>query len=211
MNHQTVSASWWLWPWQQLLQQTLRLDPNFEERAKALEGSRFLVNIQGIGSFLLTIENTQLKLLAAKPHAAAEVVLTAPPLTLLRLLQGETALLADCDLQGDSRLLARWQRLFQETEIDWGEQLSRFLGVPLANFLEAAATVQAQQWQQQQKRLKEQVRDYLCYEGKILANQQNVALFLNAVDDLRNDLARLEQRLSQLEKIKAAASGGDNA
>lgn len=208
MNKQNFPASWWLWPGQQLLNQTLRLDPSFAERAKNLEGSLFLLNIQGIGSFLLTIDQAQLKLASATPDTPAEAALTAAPFTLWRLFQGETALLADCDLQGDSRLLARWQRLFQDSDVDWGEHLSRIIGVPLANFLEASATAQAQYFQQRQQRLHEQLHDYLCYEGKILANPQEVRLLLNAIDDLRNDLARLEQRFDQLEKMKAAATGG---
>ncbi len=208
MNNKNFNASWWLWPGQQLLNQALRLDPGFGERAKNLEGSHFLLNIQGIGSFLLTIDQAQLKLSNARPSTPAEVTLTAAPFTLWRLFQGETALLADCDLQGDSRLLARWQRLFQDSTVDWGEYLSRFLGLPLANFLEASAAAQRHYWQERQQRLHEQLHDYLCYEGKILANPQDIRLLLNAIDDLRNDLARLEQRFTQLEKIKAA---GDTA
>lgn len=209
MKDQNINTSWWLWPGQQLLNQALHLDPAFAERAKTLEGSRFLLNIQGIGSFLLTIDEAQLKLASATPDTPADAALTAAPFTLWRLFHGETALLADCDLQGDSRLLARWQRLFQDSDVDWGEHLSRIIGVPLANFLEANAAAQAQHFQQRQQRLHEQLHDYLCYEGKILANPQEVRLLLNAIDDLRNDLARLEQRLQQLEK--PAASGNNPA
>lgn len=106
-------------------------------------------------------------------------------------------------VSGDMYFAKQFNDLFVNLEIDWEEQLSRIVGdtfaYPLAYFLKTLL-----QWAKQSvESLGQNITEYLQAEAAYLVSEEELQIFFSEVDDLRDDLARLEARLARLQKDDA--------
>ena len=85
-------------------------------------------------------------------------------------------------------------------DIDWEELLSRWVGDIAAHQLGKFGR-SLREWAGETKRtLEMDISEYLREESDLVARQEDVAEFVDAVDTLRGDLDRLEESLKQIER-----------
>ena len=101
-------------------------------------------------------------------------------------------------MEGDADTARRFQEFFSGLSPDWEEALTRVFGDVLG-FQAARALRGGLTWMRQAGlSLAENFSEYLREESRQLVTRPEMEEFLDAVDDLRDELARLEARLERL-------------
>lgn len=188
---------------EQAVNRALRLDPATLARVAELEGRVIRLRAAGDSPFEIFVlpEESGLQL-RAQCDREPDVTLTGDMPAVFRLalrrFLPEVVAAGEVQVSGDIALGQRFQRLLEQVEVDWEEQLARVLGdVPahqLGNVLRDFGT-----WTQQTLRtLHQDLGEYLQEESRLLPVRPRAGAFRQAVETLQRDLDGLEQRLARL-------------
>lgn len=136
---------------------------------------------------------------AASGEAAdATIFITADVLARLPA-QGKAAF-REARNEGDAELLSAFNDAFQQMDLDAEAELSRLFG-PIVGFRLAEAGRAFSGWMKQATEdTARALAEYAVEESPMLASKVDIERFNREVDQLRDDAARLEARLAQLEK-----------
>ncbi len=104
----------------------------------------------------------------------------------------------ELQISGDIELGQDFQRILRALDIDWEEHATHIVGDVAAHQLGRIARGLRAWARQSGEYLRQDVREYLQEESRLLARRETVDHFLEAVDTLRADTDRLEQRLTRL-------------
>jgi ubiquinone biosynthesis protein UbiJ len=132
----------------------------------------------------------------AEPPDVATVVCEIPPSLLPRLLLHDELAYADINSSGEQALLTEIFYLFRNLRPDAAMDLS-----PLTGDVAAERIVQALRYNPLGTsilNLAQATTEYFTEERPLLAKPQRVNEFMQQVDTLRDDIARLEQRITRL-------------
>ena len=183
-------------------QKVLASDPKTLEKLKKLDGKTIAIDIKKINiSLFLQINSNSITFKPKRPEIV-DVTLRAKPSSLFKIAQSgiEDAKLdtGELEIEGDAIIGQRFAGLMNELDIDWEDLISEKIGdVPARLLFETFSKVQS--WAQDtQETMTQNLAEYLTEEAKITAHSDQVDKFINGVDVLRNDVARLEARLSRL-------------
>lgn len=143
----------------------------------------------------------------ADAAASADAVCSIAPSLLPRLALHDEKAHSEICSEGDAALLAEIFFLSRNLRWDAAEDLSHVTGD-----IAAERIVQAVQSTQQQLRdgalhLAQAAAEYWTEERPLLAKPQQVSDFMQQVDTLRDDVARLEQRIKILSPSPASGRG----
>ncbi len=186
-------------------QKAFATDPETLERLGRLEGKLIAIDIKKVNlTFCLRVEKDSIAF-QSEPEDLADidVRLKAKPSTLLKIARDgmEDADLekGELEIEGDAITGQRFAGMLNSLDIDWEELISEKVGdVParlLFDFFDKARNWQAETKQTIQQNLGE----FLVEEAQIASHADVVESFVQSVDVLRNDTARLEARIQQLE------------
>lgn len=106
---------------------------------------------------------------------------------------------------GDGEIGGRFQALLEAARPDWEDELSRLTGDVAAHHIGQGLRGLQALGREGLERLGRQVADYLQADDGELARREEIEAFLDAVDRLRDDVARLEARLERLARRRGAA------
>jgi ubiquinone biosynthesis protein UbiJ len=179
--------------------------PRARELLAALASRSITVEARGT-PFRVTIASDGVVLRVAGP-AAADALISGTPLSLLALTRADPAVViqrGDVRIEGDAEIAQQFSRLALLLRPDLENALSQVLGRSGAHVLMrglrgAAAWTRAAAWTQVQN-----LSEYLAHERGDLVSRSESAHFLREVDDAREQLDRLEARLSHLEQDRRA-------
>mgnify|MGYP006368336127 CR=1 FL=1 len=150
-------------------------------------------------SFAWTIQPDGL-LLAAGNDSSADVVCNIAPSLLPRLALHDEAAFAQINSSGDTALLTEIFYLSRHLRWDAAEDLSHVAGDVAAERLVQLAKGKQQLLHDNALNLAQALSEYWTAEHPLLAKPSHIAAFVSQVDKLRDDLARLEQRVNRLTK-----------
>lgn len=184
----------------------LRLDPETLPRFSALAGKVIAVELRGLSwTWFILPDATGIRLLHHF-EGSADATLRGTPLALLNLgLQRKTdgkpppgLFAGDVEISGDVELGQRFKQILDAIDIDWEELLSQKVGDLLAHKL--GNTVRdAQAWGARTlDTFGQNITEYQQEEARNLPAPGEINAFLADVDTLRDDLARMEQRVRRL-------------
>lgn len=137
---------------------------------------------------------------AAAQDAAPNLVVTIGPGALPAMLRGEEALLREIGIEGNADLAGTVQYLFRHLRWDLAEDLSQVFGDVLAQRMVSEGKRFAAWNREAAEKLAQNFVEYWTEERPLLARPAEVHQFLADVDQLRDDLARLEKRIETLTK-----------
>lgn len=139
-------------------------------------------------------------LLAAGNDTSADVVCNIAPSLLPRLALHDEAAFAQISSSGDASFLAEIFYLSRHLRWDAAEDLSHVTGDVAAERLVQLARAKQQLVRDTTLNLAQALSEYWTEEQPLLAKPTHIADFVSQVDQLRDDLARLEQRVNRLTK-----------
>lgn len=189
---------------QELLNAVLRQDERALAAVSELAGK--LIAIQATGTDLMVfVQFAKEGILLSLEHAAKpNVTIRARPFTLIGLLldrDGKAAgITPDMEISGDTNLAQRFQEILRQLEIDWEEHLSHWLGDIAAHQVGRLFRTTRSYLQETRATIGMNISEYLRYEKGILPVRDDVTAFVSAVDVLRDDVERLQQRLDRLQR-----------
>lgn len=148
-------------------------------------------------SFAYTIQHDG-SVLGADAAATADTVCVVAPSLLPRLALHDEQAHNEIRGTGDAALLTEIFFLSRNLRWDAAEDLSRFTGDIAAERIVQAVQTTGQHLRDAAVNLSQAAAEYWTEERPLLAKPQQVAAFAQQVDALRDDVARLEQRVKQL-------------
>jgi ubiquinone biosynthesis protein UbiJ len=130
-----------------------------------------------------------------------DVVIALPADAPLHALSGSEALMRKARITGSAELADSLGFVFRNLRWDAEEDLSRLVGDIAAHRLVAQARRLASWHVDATNNLAENFAEYLREEQPILTGARLAEEFAKNVDDLRDDVARLDKRVARLEKL----------
>ena len=134
----------------------------------------------------------------AAQDAVSNLVVTVGSGALPALVQGEEAFMREVSIEGNADLASAVQYLFRHLRWDLEEDLSRIFGDALAHRVVQEGSRFAAWNREAAGKLARNLAEYWIEEQPMLARPAAVRQFLADVDQLRDDLARLEKRIAAL-------------
>lgn len=183
------------------LNRYLSLDAETLSRLAALSGKVIAVELRGLGVTLHMAPHGGGIQLLGDYRATPDTVISGAPWSLARAAYGEDrgALFAgEVEIRGDVTVGQRFEAILREIDIDWEEQLSRIVGDVAAHQVGKLVRDTMAWGAKSAETLGRDVSEYLQEESRHLPQRGEVDTFLTAVDDLRNDVERLEARIRRL-------------
>lgn len=131
-----------------------------------------------------------------------DVVISGSLLALARLAapSGDTVVRGDAvELSGDVILARKFQSLLRYARPDFEEELSGLVGDAAAHGIGELLRSVSQWGREASSTLQQNVSEYLQEESRAVPSRYEADAFRDKVDDLRDDVARFEARLKQVE------------
>ena len=186
-----------------LLNNLLHQDPETLDELAALAGKVIQVELLNTSqpAVNLLIEERGIRI-ETDPGKDADVLIRGTPLNLLVYLrssgEGRPAVAGDLEIRGDLGLAQDFQRLMRRFEIDLEEQAARLLGDTPARKAANLARMSVAFLRQLKTKIELDLGEYALYEKEILPDRDEIERFNHSVDELRDDLERLKQRVNKL-------------
>ena len=183
------------------LNRYLGLDPETMARLNSLTGKVIDVELRGLGMTLHMAPHSGGIQLLQDYDAAADAVISGAPISLARVGLGEERGLVfagDVEIRGDVSLGQRFEAILRDIDIDWEEQLSRFVGDVAAHQVGNLVRDTFDWGAKTLVTFGRDVTEYLQEESRHLPQRDEVEKFLANVDVLRNDVERLDARAKRL-------------
>ncbi len=201
----TISAAA-LATFEQLLNATLKLDPESAARLAPLHGKVIQIQVTGLGFSLFLIPDPQGIQCLGQIEGEPDCVLRGTPWGLANLSNDrrstEQVFSGAVSIEGDTALAQRFGDFIAALDIDWEEQLSRLTGDVAAHEI-GGLFRGILGWGTQARATAEQnLKEYLQEELRMLPSAYEVQPFLVEVDRLRDDVERLEARIQRLESAR---------
>ncbi len=135
---------------------------------------------------------------SADAATGADALCVIAPSLLPRLALHDEKAHAEIHTEGDAELLEEIFFLSRNLRWDAAEDLSGVTGDIVAERIVQAVHGAQQQLRDAAENLSLAAAEYLTEERPLLAKPQQVSAFMQQVDTLRDDVARLEQRIDRL-------------
>jgi ubiquinone biosynthesis protein UbiJ len=148
-------------------------------------------------SFAFTIQDDG-TLRAAESDAGVDASCTIPPSLLPRLALHDETAHAQVQNAGDAALLTEIFYLSRNLSWDAAEDISQVTGDIVAERTVQFAKAGKQQVSDTMLNLSHALAEYWTEERPLLAKPAQIDAFVQKVDKLRDDMARLEQRINRL-------------
>ncbi|MFP4295952.1 MAG: SCP2 domain-containing protein [Halothiobacillaceae bacterium] len=189
-------------PLERALNEVLDMDPDTRERLARHEGSVLALRLQVPPLSLHLMPTARGVHLLSDFDGQVDATISASSFGLLRAAGRredlERAFDGAVHLDGDIRLAGSVARALAHLDPDWAEWLSERIGDPAAHAVEQAVEHTRNQVERARASTRIEWSDFLRHEAALVVGTDELAGFSDAVDRLRDDLARLEARLERL-------------
>ena len=187
-----------------LLDAVLELDPEARRDLARLSGKVVDLDITGIGVLRLRIDGERVRVEPRNETFDADVTIRGAPLSLLRFVfaaHRETLILGEeVSLHGDIALATRLQQIAGRMDIDVEEAIAGRLGDIPAHELMRGVRGFGGWMRTAGAALLADASEYLRYEAAVTPGTEDVERFARAVEEIRDDVERLEARIRLLER-----------
>lgn len=184
------------------LNTALRLDPETFKRLDSFSGKVIAIELRGFNLNLYLIPGSDGIGLMTQYAGTPDTVLSGTPLALARMALGPNAsqvlFAGEVTIHGDVETGQRFKRLLDDLDIDWEEHLSRITGDITAHKLGDLLRTTIAWSQQAINQLGQNTAEYWQQEARDLPTPQSVNQYMEEIDRLRDDVARLDARITRL-------------
>ena len=178
------------------LNHLLRANSWARESLKPYAGKTVSVRCLPFAASLQIIDSGEVT--PASAGTTPDATLTVTPALLLRMATRDDTAWRDITVDGDTALAAAVNHLWRHLRWDVEEDLSRVFGDVAAHRMTGSAQAMAQWAKMSGENLMRSFTEYWTEERPAVAAANDLAGFAADVDRLRDDLARLEKRISKL-------------
>lgn len=182
---------------------TVITDPKLQAAMQKLEGKAIAFELKKINQTIYFLPSKSSLEITAVAPTNVDVTIRAKPSTVLKVARDgiEDAKLesGELEIEGDAITGQRFSKLLGEIDIDWEELLSQHIGDAPAHLV-AKGLFAFKTWGDNTKdTLKQNMGEFIVEEARLAASHVLVEKYLDGVDELRNDVARLSARVKRLQ------------
>ena len=163
-------------------------------------GKTVRVNLSPASASLTILEDGGLAMAGETTQSDATISLS--PSLALRLLAKDSAAKTQIKIEGDTELATALAKVLQGMKWDYEEDLSRVFGDISATKISEFGKHVMDTAKKQSINLAEMLTEYWQEEQPLIAKKRHIEKFVQEVDRLRDDTARLEKRLAKLASTK---------
>jgi len=182
----------------------IALDPEMPEKIAQLSGKVVAIEILGLDKTLyISLHGSEIKLLEAF-EKDPDTIISGTPAALFKMGTSASVtplmLKGEVEIRGNTRLGREFKSLLSEMEIDWEEKLSQSIGdIPAHKIMSALAKLS--RWGRAARTsIAEDISEYIQEESRDVVAGAELDVFNKNVDQLRDDVDRLQARFNQLEE-----------
>ncbi len=187
-------------------QRLLEQDPQNHDKLEKLAGKAIAFEIKKLDKTLYFSPTTEALNVGLQAPEIIDVTIRPKPSTLLKIARDgiDNAELSSGELEidGDAITGQRFAKLLSELDIDWEELFAQQIGDVSARLLFDGLQRLRSWGQETQSTVKQNISEFLVEEAKLAASKTAIDTYLDDVDALRNDVARLAARIRQLRAIQ---------
>lgn len=185
----------------------LRLDGDVFGKNKSLQDKIIQLHIKGLDINLYSVVGAEDIQVLGEYVATPDATIAGSLAGLIRLSQSEDSasamLESDVEISGDMRVAEGFSRLLSEASIDWEELLSKVVG-DIPAYQMGNTVRKGNEWvAETNDAMKNNLAEYLSEESRMVPAKAEVNVFMEAVDDLRMDVDRLDARIKLIKTISA--------
>jgi len=180
------------------LNRVIALDPEHLKLLGTLNGQVLEVHLLGPALSFFLIGTPDALKLAAITDQAPSATLKATPATLAALLlNGGASTPGKLDISGDAMAARAFEQFMGALKPDWDEPLARLFGDVAGTQIAGGARALFGFLRERAEGFRRDSVNYLKNESRDLVSTPEFEAFAEAVEDLRDDLDRLEARLNR--------------
>lgn len=191
-----------LTPFESVLNRNIAASGEARRLCKQLEGKVLALHFTGLPlDLFLRSEGDRMSVATASAQPSA-ATLSGSPLAFMRLAGSapEAAIRGgSVQIQGDAEVAQTFSELLKHARPDLEEELSRVIGDVAAHQVGNAARAALGFGRRAVDTLTQNIAEFLQEEGRDVPSRTEADEFVAAVDQLRDDVARLEARIARLE------------
>lgn len=180
----------------------LALDPEVLGKLAVFNGKVIKIEITGAKKDLYLFPGEQGISISEEYDGTVDTVLRGSPLSLFKLgvvSNSATMLLkGEVEISGDTRLGHQFKNVFSQMDVDWSEPLAELVGDTLAYQIQQSGKKFSQWGKQAVRSVSSSVSEYLQEESRDVVTQTELDIFNDAVDQLRNDVDRVQAKIKSL-------------
>jgi ubiquinone biosynthesis protein UbiJ len=182
-----------------LINQYLAQDPEVAERLADYKNKTIKIEFLPFRKKIFIDIHNGIISLSAQSEKSPDITLCGTPLALLRAWQSNAPQMPEnIEITGDVLLLQRLKNIFNAIDIDWTEKLAQITNDPFAYSISQLFLTFNKCRHEAQKTFGRNIKEYLQEEYRLLVSAPELKDFYTAVDDLRDDAARLQTKLERI-------------
>ncbi|HEY7774527.1 MAG TPA: SCP2 sterol-binding domain-containing protein [Marinagarivorans sp.] len=182
------------------INKALQYDPATQQRLAAQAGRSVCLQLTE-PSITLTLRFEHAHV-AVSPVAgdAPDCTLSGKSRGVLQLLSGPKTSLAGSELTltGQTGFLMELLDIAKQLDIDWEAIICQYFGDIAGHSIAQLLRAQGEQWQRLQSRAPHFLQSFLTEELQAIPSRPELAAFNDDIDDLRDDVERLEARINHI-------------
>ncbi|MBT4804408.1 MAG: hypothetical protein HON78_05390 [Legionellales bacterium] len=169
------------------------------------EGALLIIDFIGI-DFKLNIKfcENKVKLYDEEPLANSITTISATTFDFINVLREinseENITSSGLKISGDVAVVMKMIKVLKKTSIDWEQYLATKIGDVPASFIGVGLKAAREIFNNVTLSTGNNIKDFIQDEIELVPEQEEIEFFSDEVDQLRDDVARLETRITQLEK-----------
>jgi len=180
----------------------IALDPESREQLADISGKVIAIELDKLDRrIVMHIDEHRIRLLTNFADKADATIRGTPTaLAQMGLNKDKGPAGSNVSFSGDPDLGQRFQHILDRFEIDWEGELAKFTGDVVAHQIGKTARHFFSWLKEAGSSLEQTAADYVRHETRLAIGNDELEQFLSEVDTLRNDVARVEQRVNRLRK-----------
>lgn len=174
------------------------------ELCAELEGRVFAIQVRNTAISMYFEVGRESIRLSSEFEREPDAVVSGSLLSLASLASGEAAIRnGDVELRGDAELAQSFRQLLHLARPDMEEELSSLIGDGAAHGIGETARRIGEWGREARNTMRQNVSEYLQEESRTVPSRNEVNSFQRKVNNLRDDVARLDARIGQIESRDA--------
>ena len=182
----------------------LALDPEMLDKMAAFSGKVIKLEVIGISTPLYMLPDSNGMQIRTEHDGEADTILRGTPISLFKmgLVSNAATLLlkGDVEISGDTRLGHQFKNVFSQMDIDWTEPLAELVGDTLAYQIQQSGKKITGWGRGVFESATMSFSEYLQEESRDAVTETELNIFNADVDQLRNDVDRLQAKINALSK-----------
>lgn len=183
----------------------ISLDIETKSKIVCLNNKNIIIEISNLNiEIWCLVNNTQIKLSLMPCDKEASVKLIGTSSDYIKALLSKSKNPMDkfkgINISGELETAQILQNIISNLDIDWEEHLSKYTGDIAANEIGKFVEKTKNKIKNVSAEILGMTEEYIKYEKRLVANKTNITKFITEVDELRDNVERLEARINFLTK-----------